>query len=232
MGLTPLKGCNLLEISKKDMLTYFEELNRRLVEDNKQGEIIIAGGAALTLAFDARDSTRDIDAVFQPKDDLGKIVENMADEYGLNKDWINDGVKGFITDKMNFNEILKYSNLSVSSMDAEALLAMKLTSARVDSKDMDDSIFLMNLLDIKKESELFEIINKYTYPNRHTIASKYFTIEAFEKYQGTLNRKLSNQCTRPSFKDTLNRAKQKSKNLANKKNVPNKQKPNRETPDL
>ena len=117
-------------ISKKEMLSFFEEINRRLAFKNKQGEIIIAGGAALTLVFSARDSTRDIDAIFHPREDMTKIIKSMADEYNLNQDWMNDGVKGFITDKMKFEQLYSYSNLTVSSIDATGLLAMKLTSAR------------------------------------------------------------------------------------------------------
>jgi len=52
------------------MLKYFEEINQHLVSQNMYGEILITGGAALTLVFGARDSTRDIDAVFHPIDDM------------------------------------------------------------------------------------------------------------------------------------------------------------------
>jgi len=96
---------------------------------------------------------------------------------------LNDGVKGFMTDKMKFDEILFFSNLTVSSIDAEGLLAMKLTAARVNTSDMIDSIFLMKTLGIQKESELFDIIEKYTHIKQRSLASKYFTIEAFAKYQ-------------------------------------------------
>ena len=73
-------------ISKSEMLFYFEEINRRLASSNKQGEIIIAGGAALTLVYNARDSTRDIDAIFHPKEDMTRIIRSMADEYNINQD--------------------------------------------------------------------------------------------------------------------------------------------------
>lgn len=170
------------------MLRYFEEMNRRLALEGKFGEIVIAGGAALALVFNARESTRDIDAIFQPSEDLRKIIKSMADDYNLNQDWLNDGVKGFMTEKMNFHEVLSYSNLSVSSVDAEGLLAMKLISARDATNDMADSVFLMKALDISTKSELFDIIEKYTHPNQHSMASKYFTMEAFEKYKQALSK--------------------------------------------
>ena len=173
------------------MLKYFDEINQHLASLNKHGEIVVVGGAALTLVFGARDSTRDIDAIFHPAEDMRKIIKSIADANSLDDDWLNDGVKGFITDKMKFEQLLSYSNLTVSNVDAEGLLAMKLTSARSLTHDMDDSIFLMKTLEIKTEDELFNIIDKYTYPNQQTIAAKYFTKEAFEKYQLELKKKLN-----------------------------------------
>jgi len=148
------------------MIIYFEEINRRLSEMGKHGDILIAGGAALTMVFNARDSTRDIDAIFHPTEDMRKISRDIAREYDLPEDWLNDGVKGFITEKMKQEVYLELSNLTVSNIDAAGLLAMKLTSARVDTKDMADSIFLMKALEICEENELFDIIKKYIYPNQ------------------------------------------------------------------
>ena len=51
------------------------------------------------------------------------------------------------------------------------------------SKDMEDSLFLMNILKIQEEKSLFEIIEKYIHPNQQSMASKYFTKEAFSIYQ-------------------------------------------------
>jgi len=170
-------------LSKKEIIAHFEEINSRLAMENKYGEILIVGGAALTVVFNARNSTHDIDAIFHPTEDMRKIIKNMADDYNLNYDWLNDGVKGFITNKMKSEQLFSYSNLTVSNINAEGLLAMKLTSARSLSKDMQDSIFLMKILNIQNQDELFSIINKYTYPNQQSIAVKYFTMEAFEKYQ-------------------------------------------------
>jgi len=173
----------MAKLSKNEILALFEEINYRLASSNKHGEILIVGGAALTVMFNARNSTYDIDAIFQPKEDMRKIIKSIANEHDLHQDWLNDGVKGFITDKMKTEKYLSYSNLTVSSVDAKGLLAMKLTAARNLTNDMKDSIFLMKMLNIQRVEELFEIINDYTYPNQQTIQAKYFTLDAFEKYQ-------------------------------------------------
>ena len=136
-------------LRKEEILNYFEEINQHLAEQGKYGEIMVVGGAALTIVFNARYSTQDVDAIFHPKEDLRKIIGNMAKKYALEQDWLNDTVKPFVTKKIEFETFLEYSNLTVSNANAESLLAMKLTSARFGTSDMDDSIFLVNRPTVK-----------------------------------------------------------------------------------
>ena len=69
------------------------------------------------------------------------IINQIAQDYALRPDWLNDGVKGFMTNKMNTTDALTYSNLQISSIDAEGLLAMKLISAREQSKTWKTAYF-------------------------------------------------------------------------------------------
>ena len=174
-------------LNKKDILKYFEAINDRLYEQNKFGELIIAGGAAMTLIYNARESTQDIDAIFNPKDELRNIIRSVGIENGLDADWLNDGVKGFFTDKMTASLYKQYSNLTVRSVDPECLLAMKLTSARLDTNDMSDSLVLMNHLNFKDIDALYDVIEKYAHKNQLTAKAKYFTIMVHEKYANDIN---------------------------------------------
>lgn len=175
-----------VELSKEDMLFYLNELNERLASVDKQGEILLTGGAAMALVFNARDTTGDMDALFYPTDDLRKIISDMATKYskqGLESDWLNDAVSIYVTEKINFVPFMELSNLTIKSVDAESLLAMKLTAARRHtSKDMDDSIFLMKHLNIKTEEELFKIVDNHVDYFLRPQRSKFFVKEAFEKY--------------------------------------------------
>lgn len=170
-------------LSKQDIEKYLEEINDKLRAKGQYGEIVIAGGAALSLVFNARQSTHDIDAYFQPSSEFREIINEIANEHNLNNDWLNDGVKGFIMPTMKQEQYKQYSNLVVYNIDAKGLLAMKLTSARVASKDFDDCLFLMKHLDIKNENELFEIVEKYANPNQLTPRSNFFIQEVFIKYK-------------------------------------------------
>lgn len=163
---------------------YLEEINSILNKTNSEGEIILAGGAVMALVYGARNSTKDIDALFKPSDKFRNIINSVARKYNLNSDWLNDGVKGFFTDKMHTNVYKKYSNLIVYTLDAESMLALKLTSARFDSHDQDDSIYLMNVLKINSLEDLFAIVDKLIPMNRLTINCHYFILDTFEKYKG------------------------------------------------
>ena len=212
-------------MSKEDIEKYLKAVNQKLAERGKHGDIIMAGGASLTVLYNARDATHDIDAIFRPSQEFREIIKEIAVEHNLEDDWLNDGVKGFFTDKLHTDLYKQYSNLSVYSIDAEGLLALKLTSARAMSNDMKDSITLMKHLDIKNVEQLYDIVEKYTHKSRQTPVSYYFTQEAFEKYQQELAKELTGDVkpreqqaekgegkTPDEYKEGIEKLKQEDKN--------------------
>jgi len=66
------------------------ELQRR----RASADTYVVGGAAISLAFDERRATRDIDAVFEPKNVVNEAAAAVAPERGLPAGWLNDAVKG------------------------------------------------------------------------------------------------------------------------------------------
>jgi predicted nucleotidyltransferase len=82
------------KLTKEQILAALSRLNELLREKEVMGEICIFGGAAMVLAFDARESTRDVDAIFAPKQDVILSAEQVAQEFGFEIDWLNEGVKG------------------------------------------------------------------------------------------------------------------------------------------
>jgi hypothetical protein len=85
---------NLLD--REQILRLFEELSEELARRGTRAEIFLVGGAAMALAYDTRRATRDIDAVFQPKDEVYSAAAVVAARHDLPDDWLNDGVKGFL----------------------------------------------------------------------------------------------------------------------------------------
>lgn len=86
-------------MERDEILRLLTLLGRRLDDRELQGEMYIVGGAAMALAFDKRRSTRDIDAVFEPKVAIYEEAAEMARELGLPPGWLNDAVKGSLAPK-------------------------------------------------------------------------------------------------------------------------------------
>jgi hypothetical protein len=76
----------------------FAEIGLSAIEAGKLVEIAIYGGSALVLTFPHRAATRDVDAVFHHDAAwLRALATKIADRRGWPLDWLNDGVKGFLS---------------------------------------------------------------------------------------------------------------------------------------
>ncbi len=118
-----------------DLLT---ELGQELDAQGIRGDLFVVGGAAMALAFSTRRSTRDIDAVFEPKAEIYAAAGRMAMRHGLSAGWLNDAVKGLLPGPdPDAQEILDVPGLRVSVPSPRYLLALKVAAARVD-RDTDD----------------------------------------------------------------------------------------------
>ena len=170
-------------LHRDDMLRFLKEINSRLNDLSKSGEIFIIGGAAISLAFGGRDATEDIDAIYKPRSEIRNIVKIMAVEHTLRNDWLNNDAEHFVTENMSFTLLFELSNLKVFHIDAECLLAMKLASARPDtSPDMGDCLLLMKKLGISEETELLRLVELYTDVESRNPAYRYFVTEALIQY--------------------------------------------------
>ena len=150
-------------MTKDDILMYLEILNDRLRKKNIRGELFLYGGAVICLALDGRVSTHDLDGIFEPKKTIYDTVQEIADEYGLPSDWLNDSVKGFISNKNDMVEYLDLSNLTISIPTTNYLFAMKCMACRLDedSNDLDDLKFLIDYIGIKSKEDAEKILLQY-----------------------------------------------------------------------
>jgi len=133
----------------------------------------------MCLVYNARPSTKDVDAVFQPAKKIREAAQRVAEKYQLSEDWLNDGVKGFVVQhprKVLFN----WPNLKVYFADPEYILAMKTLASRVDGMDREDIIFLSKELKIRTSQEVFDIIEKYYPRERIKPVTQFFIEELFE----------------------------------------------------
>ena len=173
-------------MSKLDILNNLIALDNKLVANDMTGEIDIFGGAVMCLGLDARESTHDIDAMFQPKADIRKLIQEVADEHNLSSDWLNDGVKGFISPDGTFERFGEdiFKNLTVFMASPEYLLAMKCLSCRslLDSPtEISDIKFLIKYLNLTSVEMVENIILEYYPESRYQPKTHYMLMEIFEE---------------------------------------------------
>jgi hypothetical protein len=167
-------------VERAEIRQCLEELNDELRAMNVKGEVCLYGGAVMCLVFDARPSTKDVDAVFKPTRGMREAAERVARAHDLKGDWLNDAVKGFVVPHPQ-RVLFDFSNLKVYVPDADYLLAMKTLAARVDTTDVADVRLLIASLGLRKPDEVFAILEKY-YPRQQVKpATQYFIEELFEQ---------------------------------------------------
>ena len=153
-------------LSKEQIIECLKQLGEALDSEGYQGEILLTGGAVMCLVHEARDATKDIDALYEPKSVINNIAAQIAVERDLPENWLNDGVKGFMSADAEVENYMNLKGLQVQAVTTEYLLAMKLMSARYGEKDYDDVKFLFNKLGIVKAGQAFEILERYFPVNR------------------------------------------------------------------
>lgn len=152
-------------LTQSDIRRLFELLNLELGKTDTKGELFLVGGAVMCLAYAARPSTQDIDAVFRPAAQIREAAARVAARARVDPDWLNDGVKGFMSAQGDFAPFLEFDHLRVMVAQPEYLLAMKCLSMRIGAEfhDEDDIRYLLRQLDIRSAEKAIATVTKY-YP--------------------------------------------------------------------
>ena len=150
-------------LSKNTILMVFEELSAELSSAEQPQELVIVGGAALIMLYGARESTRDVDAVFGAP----LVIEagrRVAAKVGLPEDWLNDGAKGYVHGFAIGDTVYSSPNLVVKTLAPQQLLAMKLSAWR-DDIDIDDARLLLSKVSGSKD-EIWSSLEAHLVPGR------------------------------------------------------------------
>lgn len=153
------------------------ELGADLDARGVRAELFIVGGAAMTLAYNTRRATRDVDAVFEPKAEIAAAAKRIAETHGLPEDWLNEGVKGFLPGPDPAQRaILSAPGIDVSVPSPRYLLALKVAAARVD-RDVDDIRTLAGLCGATTADELLTITEEVMGGRQPLLPKTQFLIE-------------------------------------------------------
>ena len=152
-------------LAKREIERLFKLLNDELARTNQSGELYLVGGAVMCLIYDARASTKDVDALFKPVVAIREAARRVALQVHVADDWLNDAVKGYLSERGDYRRYLEHSNLRVMVASPEYLLAMKCLAMRLGAEfhDEADIRFLLRLLDIGRYEDALAVISRY-YP--------------------------------------------------------------------
>jgi hypothetical protein len=152
-------------LNRRDLLRLFELLNEELRGSATTGELFLVGGAVMCLAYQVRPATQDVDAVFKPAAAIRDATRRVAAKAGVDEKWLNDAVKGWLSERGTFDPFLELDHLHVMVARPDYMLAMKCLAMRIGAEfhDLDDVRYLLRHLDIDSYQAALDVIGRY-YP--------------------------------------------------------------------
>ena len=126
-------------------------------------EIVLVGGAAILSNYGFRAMTTDIDAVIHAASSIKDAIRAVSDQFDLPNNWLNADFMHTASYTPRLNEFSTYYRsfygvLSVRTVEAEYLIAMKLRSGRKYKNDLSDVIGILAEHEKRGEPITFEQI--------------------------------------------------------------------------
>jgi hypothetical protein len=129
-------------LTRDQILEAFVALARALDPSSGPHELIVMGGAAVVLLYQARDATKDVDVVGSDPA-VRAAARGIAAGLGLPEDWLNDAAKGYVRGLSIGPAVFEAPTLRVVTLGLHQLLAMKLCAWR-DDVDIEDARLLLS----------------------------------------------------------------------------------------
>jgi len=174
-------------LSRAMILEALEALARELETTRtvRREEVVIAGGAALVLMYNAREATKDVDVCSIGSSSsaaLREAARRVAVTLALPEDWLNDGVKGYLNGLLLGEVLLDRPALLVRALGPQQLLAMKLSAWR-DDVDISDARLLLPEIQGMRE-EVWDAIAPFLVPGRE-LKARYAFDDLWESVHGS-----------------------------------------------
>ena len=165
-----------------DMLSEaFAELGQLAHAAGRVIDVAVYGGSCLMLVSNFRIATADVDAVAAVDQGfLDGAVQTVAARRGWPRDWLNDGVRTYLSPQVEgFEQHTLFRTypseqtpgLRVFVPTAEYMLAMKLMALRVepgtDRNDLEDILNLMQVAGMKEKADIVRFAARF-YPEART----------------------------------------------------------------
>jgi len=149
--------------------------------------LALVGGAAMVLGYDARQSTRDVDAVILSPAEaklVRNLVKKIADENDWPEDWLNDGAKGYMVGISEGSLLFSAPGIDAFSPSLAQLLAMKLCAWRDDLDISDARRLLQKIVSGRGKDEIWANREPYLVPGDE-LTAQYAFLDLWETLYGT-----------------------------------------------
>lgn len=171
-------------INRQEIIEALERLGQLAEAHGTKIELVLVGGALMVLVYEARESTRDVDAiVLAPREanTVREFARVVADERGWPDDWLNDGAKGFLIGLSSGPVVLSAPGIEVRSPATAQLLAMKLSAWR-DDVDIADARRLLQEMS-GSHDEIWHAVEPYLVPGDE-LKAQYAFADLWETFDG------------------------------------------------
>ena len=132
---------NNLDLCLRELAKEFRKLNGK----SMPAEIILIGGASVLINYGFRDTTYDMDAIIISSSVMNQAIDRVSDKLGLPNGWLNTD---FMRTKSYSPKLIEHSTyyktfsniLTIRTITAEYMIAMKLMAGRKYKNDLSDII--------------------------------------------------------------------------------------------
>lgn len=182
-------------LTRQNLESAFHELGLRARAADKIVEIAVYGGSALVLTVPGRAATKDVDAVMHNDPVwLRDAVAALAEEKGWPPDWLNDGVKGWLSHRDADPEAKPLfktypsedePGLRVLVASPHYLFAMKCMAMRIggadEFQDRSDIEVLAREIGVVTAEQALDIVSQYYPLSRISPKTQYGVEEIFSR---------------------------------------------------
>jgi hypothetical protein len=157
------------KLSKSLVLDALTRLGVLAEQKGLRLEVCLYGGVVMMLAYDAREMTKDVDAIIHPDREGRQLARQVGRELGLGEDWLNDQVRLFVAPEEGLRRLpWEGPGIMLTAPTASYLLAMKALACREPlpgyAGDVEDLRFLIKKLGITSVDEVQSHVDRY-YPD-------------------------------------------------------------------
>ena len=140
-----------------------DSLTAKLNARGVDATITIAGGATMGYVYEARPSTRDVDALLRPKDAVLAAAAEVAEAEGLPDDWLNDKFAMFWPQhgEPDFSVVEQHGSVTIRYAGPRVMLAMKMLASIRGRRDTDDLVHLLEPAGVSNVQQAIDIFEDF-----------------------------------------------------------------------